>query len=65
MAKTYTFKRMSFTKYHGEESRVGDVELTVDWQSLAYELGRKAAFNKNGKSGMRIGLRAKFIPAKQ
>lgn len=63
--RRYVFKGQELRKYTGFQSddavRTGIVELTVDWESIVKSLGSKAAFNKSGKSGLAIGIKAKFI----
>lgn len=61
MSERYLFKDRTFSKYFGEASRTGTLEVTVDWESLIDALGRKAAFNRSRKSGIGIGIKAKFI----
>lgn len=61
----YVFKDRVFRKYYGDPAHVGTVELYVDWEKLIQELGRKAALNKTGRSGLNIGIKAKFTPKVQ
>lgn len=61
---SYKFTKLSFKKYYNEPEVVGDVELTIDWQKLARELGARACFNKSHKSSLGVGISAKFIPVK-
>jgi hypothetical protein len=58
----YAFKDRTFQRYGGDQPRTGTVELYVDWDLLVMALGDKAAHNKNGKTGMALGIKAKFIP---
>jgi hypothetical protein len=64
MQKPYVFKNVDCSQYLGDAPLVGNLEVTIDWEKLAKHLGRKAAHNKSGKTGLQFGIKAKFIPNK-
>jgi len=62
--QTYKFKNITVQKYLGDVEKTGTVELSIDWQQIVDTLGTKAAFNRSKKSGLGIGIKAKFIENK-
>jgi len=46
----YTLRNRSLKKYTSDAAKVGDLLITIDWESLARQIGAKAAFNRNGRS---------------
>ena len=66
-ASRYVFKNRTFlpSRYQGGTDARGTVELFIDWDKIVSELGRKAARNKNYRSALAIGIKAKFTPAKE
>lgn len=64
MSQTYKFKNITVQNYYGDVKKTGTVELSIDWGAVVDALGKKAAFNRSRKSGLGIGIKAKFIENK-
>ena len=62
----YRYKHRTFHNYVGDPVRNGDVVLSVDWEKLINELGKKAAFNRTGKTrALKGAIVVRFHPAKE
>lgn len=65
MSKWTAFRYITLdSKRHGRRVEVR-VDLEFDLDEIAYQLGKKAFANKNGKSKMAIGIKADARLAKK
>lgn len=64
MTDKRTFHGLRFQRYTSDTPRQGSVELDIDLDRLVKKLGMRAAYNKNHRSRLAIGIKAKFIPEK-